>query len=430
MMKKSQALKIALKISIFLVFTIVLFGFWPFTTNAALSIATTPASNVRHSSAMLNGTLNEGSLSITGWFELGTNPNSLNMSTNPTYYNSLSSNYNALVSGLYNNTTYYFRAVAENFQGRIYGNILSFTTGYNPYYDTNNLNYESIYGTQPAITTNSATSISGNSAVLNGFVNGSNLATTAWFEWGINVSFTNSTAQNSYGYGVSAYNTTLTGLTPNTIYHFRAVAQNAKGRVFGNTVSFTTGSISYLNYPNQPISSELKASTNSAISISATSAKLSALIVNSGIIPSITWFEWGPTINLGEKTEIISTGNYPAVKHINTLSGLTPKTTYYFRAVAENNFSRSISETTYFITDTAESSKSAKSNDVLTENNEIKNSPTITPVELGASVFSAGFLPGNIFGWLLLIVLILFLILLTQRLFSSREARNGRLEHF
>src|SRR3989344_2674440 len=40
-------------------------------------------------------------------------------------------------------------------------------------------------------------------------------------------------------------------------------------------------------------------------------------------------------------------------------------------------------------------------------------------VLLGANVFGAGFLPGNIFGWLLLFILILLLVLLAKRIFDQ-----------
>lgn len=434
MNNKSIILKRAQKISTFLALIVMVFGFWPQTTQAALVVSTRNASNITYSSATLNGILNEGSLSITAWFELGTDPNNLSLSTSPKYYNSLSDDYSTSVGGLQDNTTYYFRTVAQNTEGRAYGNILSFKTSYQQY-NTNTNNNSSYYGSQPAITTNPATNVIGNSAILNAFVNGNGLATTAWFEWGTNTNFPNSTTQNYYGSSVSNYNITLTGLTPNTVYYFRAVAQNTKGRVFGNTVSFTTNSsyvgsnypLSYPTYyPTQATASYgLSTITDTASNVASTSAQLNGAITNQGNQASNTWFEWGTDFNLTNKTEIVSTGAYPLVKHINKLSGLNPGTTYYFRIVADNGLSRNAGAINHFTT----SGSAVGTNTKTTTNTTIKNSATVTPVNkdvestisnLGANAIGASFLPGNLFGWLLIIIFILLLVLLVQHSFAPK----------
>ena len=422
----NKTMKKAQKISILLIITLMTFGLWSPRANAALSITTNNASNVGYDRAILSGMLSEGSLPINAWFEFGTNPNSFNLATSPTYYNSLSSNFTAPISGLSSTTTYYFRAIAENSQGRVYGNILSFTTSYNPNYYTNNINPNYI-GAQPAITTNPATVISGNSAILNGFVNGNGLSTTAWFEWDTNTNFTNSTSQNYYGESMNSFNITLNNLYPNTLYYFRTVAQNPKGRVFGNTMSFVTGPMSYTNYSNnQFLSSDLRVNTNPATNIDNTSAQLNGLIVNSGTIPSDTYFEWGTTNSLGNKTEVISTGSLPAVRHANTINGLKSNTTYYFRAVANNGLVVKYGETNYFTTDNT----NTVNTNITNTTNTTKNTPTITPVSqderinIGASVIGSSFLPNNLFGWLLLFILILLVIVLAQRLFRPSPLRQ------
>ncbi len=430
---RNNVIKIAQKISLLLIVLIVVFGLWSGIAHATLSITTRNPSNVSHSSVVLNGVLNEGSLSITAWFELGTNPNNLTLSTSPKYYNSLSDNYSAPVSGLNSSTTYYFRAVAENSQGRVYGNILSFKTSYDPYYDRNYINNQSYYNSQPTITTNPAINIGANGAILNGFVNGNNLSTTAWFEWGTNTNFANSTTQKYYGNNVSNFNITLTELLPNTVYYFRAVAENSRGRVFGNTVSFTTSFTSYINYTNQETSSKLEAKTSSVTNIYSTGAQLNGLIINNGTIPSNTYFEWGTSTRLGNKTTIISTGVKPIVKHLNTITGLRPNTGYYFRAVAENNLSRSVGEITYFKTNPAISGKTnnpsisagVKDNAIIKSVDE--NDQLI--IDLGANVLGVGFLPGNSFGWLILIIFILILVLLMQYSFYPRALKQENTEN-
>lgn len=425
MNNKGKFYKKAQKISLFLLSLLVMFGLFSPTADAALTITTLNANNVTYNSATLKGILNEGSLSITGWFEFGTNPNHLDFTTNTQNYDSLSSSFSAPLTGLYTGTTYYFRAVAQNTQGRTYGNIMSFTTQYfNPSY-TQNTQDPNYTGTAPAINTNGFNNVTSNSVILSGYVNGNNLSTTAWFEWGpSNTTFANSTTQNEYGFGVSNFNITLIDLKPNTIYYFRAVAQNGKGRVFGNTLSFATTGVSYNTAPvnSNVYSNTLKASIKPATRVNATYAQLNALIINTGTTPSNTYFEWGKTNALGERTESISTGALPAVKHANTINNLTPDTTYYVRAVADNGTTKSISETTYFIT----SSK----NTTISSTKETENTPTITPLDkgenmfigLGANTISSGsFLPGNLFGWILFVLFILLLILLVQHLFLPQE---------
>ncbi|MEW6330692.1 MAG: DUF5050 domain-containing protein [Pseudomonadota bacterium] len=97
--------------------------------------------------------------------------------------------------------------------------------------------------TQPTATTNAATAITSNSAMLNGSVNPNGIATGAFFQWGTTISYGNTTPSQVIGSGTSAVNfiANLTGLAPNTVYHFRVVATNGSGgTTFGNDQSFTT----------------------------------------------------------------------------------------------------------------------------------------------------------------------------------------------
>ena len=94
--------------------------------------------------------------------------------------------------------------------------------------------------------------------------------------------------------------------------------------------------------------------TTQATQISERSAQLNSLI-NSGSTygynsPTNAWFEWGTTINLGNKTTTTAVGSLPSVQHADTLTGLNPGTTYYFRAVAENSYQRSVGSILSFCT--------------------------------------------------------------------------------
>jgi len=160
------------------------------------------------------------------------------------------------------------------------------------------------------------------------------------------------------------------------------------------------------------------------------------MVTNQGTIPSNTYFEWGTNTNLNNRTEIISTGAFPLVKHINKLNGLKPNTTYYFRLVAENGLARNVGATHYFTTNPGVVSTSTVQ--TTNETTTIDNSATITPVysersiesAIGANVFNAGFLPGSLFGWLLLIIFILLIAVLIQQTLNPVIIRQEhQLEH-
>ncbi|MCH8028668.1 MAG: hypothetical protein IH874_01895 [Candidatus Dadabacteria bacterium] len=183
------------------------------------------------SSAQLFGTVNSNGLSTTGWFEWGTTTSY----GNTTSAESLGSGTSVVqmlhtISGLFSNTTYHFRAVAQNSAGISLGTDMSFTTPPPPV-------------VPPTVTTDPATSVGSSSATLNGTVNPNGSPLTAWFEWGTTTSYGNTTTIINYGgSGTSPipFSWSISGLSPNTTYHFRTVAQNSAGISLGNDRTFTT----------------------------------------------------------------------------------------------------------------------------------------------------------------------------------------------
>jgi len=296
-------------------------------------------------------------------------------------------------------------------------------------------NYSQLY-----ITTTNATSITDTSATLNGLVNGSTLYSTynltTWFEYGTNTNLEYSTVQNNSNSGYADYATNISGLTASTIYYFRAVAQSPQGIVYGITNSFRT------NFTNVVINTSDNNSslapltptiiTNPATSIGSKSAEFNSLITNSVDNPSTTWFEWGPTPNLGEITPTVSIGLLSSAKHINTITGLAPGTTYYFRAGLENS-SIKIYGTTLSFTTNKGTVQSSNTPDKNTDNTAVTNTSVIqpvagsaTPAGLGASIIGSGFFfPVGILGWLLLIILILVLTLLGKHLYRNFSNKKG-----
>ena len=202
------------------------------------------------------------------------------------------------------------------------------------------------FGSVPSATTNSASNIGQNYATLNSSVNPNNSNTNIWFEYGTTQSLGNTIGNQSIGNGSSIIYPTayLSGLTSNTTYYYRVVAQNSYGTSYGSILSFTGGlSISGTgNYPNVTVSPATYIATNSAF-------------INGFVNPNnsltTTWFEWGIDLNLSNKTQIQSAGaGAISVPMAYILSNLYPSTTYYFKLVGQNQYGTSYSDILKFTT--------------------------------------------------------------------------------
>jgi alpha-tubulin suppressor-like RCC1 family protein len=90
--------------------------------------------------------------------------------------------------------------------------------------------------------TRPAVAIRHDTANLTGFVAPNGFATTAWFEWGTNLSYGQSTSLLDAGAGNGLVHLTqeLTGLIAGQAIHFRLVASNASQTVFGMEQQFVT----------------------------------------------------------------------------------------------------------------------------------------------------------------------------------------------
>lgn len=306
------------------------------TANGATSGSTLPAvttnnaTSISQNGATLNGYESSNGTNVNTWFEWGTTQ-SFGNTTPITYYGTGAVSFNSMLYGLMPNTTYYYRAVASNGQGTVYGNMVSFTTGYSG----SSGSYGSI------VTTNSATSIAQDSAILNGYVtpNGSN--TNAWFEWGTTQSLGNATPSINYGTNPTSFNNTLYGLMQNTTYYYRAVANNGQGNVYGTITSFMTGNSNYNNYCGtwgwgyNCGSGYVMVSTRNT-DTSGDFAVLNGYVDPNGTNDTVRWFEWGGSQSFGNSTQKLSQGNV-ASNFSATLTGLVPNTTYYYRAAARNS---------------------------------------------------------------------------------------------
>lgn len=290
-------------------------------TGTSLPTVTTSNANITsQNSATLNGYVNANGSNVSAWFEYGTTQSFGN--TTPTVnYGNTSTSFSNSIYNLTPGTTYYYHAVAQNAQGFVYGNTLTFTTSGNNY--SNNV---------VSVNTRNA-DVSGTYASLNGYVDPNfSSDTVRWFEWGVTQNLGNVTPMLSQGTSASVFSASITNLSANTTYYYRAVARNSYGTVYGSILSFTTtGQTSYTTGSVPAVSTLL------ATELTGTTARLNGLVFSSGD-QSNAWFEWGTTPTLGTKTQSTTVGNLPAVKHSDYISGLTSGQTYYYRVVAQNTY--------------------------------------------------------------------------------------------
>jgi hypothetical protein len=150
-------------------------------------------------------------------------------------------------------------------------------------------------GSAPTVSTYSATSISQNSAILNGSVDPNNSPTNVWFAYGTTQSLGYTIGYQSVGSGNSFVNVSysLPNLQPNTTYYYQVVAQNSYGTTYGSILSFTTQ-----QQQIPPSGSAPTVSTYSATSISQNSAILNGS-VDPNNSPTNVWFAYGTTQSLG-----------------------------------------------------------------------------------------------------------------------------------
>jgi hypothetical protein len=111
-------------------------------------------------------------------------------------------------------------------------------------------------GAAPAVTTGGASAVSANGARVTGTVNPGGEPTGVYFEYGTTTRYGSRTADASAGAGTRARSvaSTLGGLRPNTVYHYRLVASNPSGVRSGADRTFRTR--------RQPLGFQLAATPN------------------------------------------------------------------------------------------------------------------------------------------------------------------------
>ena len=296
-------------------------------------VITGPATNPGQTSATLTGHVDPaGGGNVTGChFEYGTDTSySLgSVPCSPPAPFSSPTDVSAEISALTSDTTYHYRLVATNTNGTNRGPDQTFT----PHAVAN-------------LSTEAATNVTPTGARLNGSFLGNGEDTHYYFEWGTDTSYGNTTpappgADAGSGGGPTFESTDLTGLIPQTEYHYRIVASNSVGTSRGEDQSFVS----------LPAVAELK--TEAATNVTPTGARLNGSFLGNSE-DTHYYFEWGSTESFGSTTALppgedagSGLGTIPVLAD---LSGLTPASSYYFRIVATNGVGTTTGNTETLLT--------------------------------------------------------------------------------
>ena len=278
-----------------------------FTTPAKPTVVTTVATSIGGTAASLNATVTPNGYATTAFFQYGTTTSYGSTSgTQNAGSGSSSTTVTMGISGLSSLTTYHFRAVATNSAGTNYGTDSTFTTS-----------------APPTVTTSAATSISGGSATLGASVTPNGFATNVSFQYGTTTFYGSTSGSQSAGSGTAAVavTTAVNGLAGQTTYHYRAVATNSAGTVYGADQTFAT-----LAQPTF--------GANPTVYAGVSDTEISGTINPNGAGTDL-YFQYGTSTAYTSQTVGIYVGTGTAPVTINVLlPGLAPSTTYHYRLLA------------------------------------------------------------------------------------------------
>jgi hypothetical protein len=237
--------------------------------------------------------------------------------TNATVYKDL--------TGLDEDTKYYYRCVGENNEGTDTGSVKNFTTDEDGGSTSD----------KPSVTTLSADNVDGDSARLRCEVDTNGDNADIWFEWGEDSGLDEDTSKVSVSDNETSkvVTKTITGLDEDTKYYFRCRIEDDGGETdTGSTKNFTTDENGGHTSGDTPV-----VTTLTPTAVTQTSGVLRGDVDANGSDTNV-WFKWGTSANsLTRDTSSEDVGDSDNVEFDFTLTNLTANTTYFYRAVAEND---------------------------------------------------------------------------------------------
>jgi phosphodiesterase/alkaline phosphatase D-like protein len=266
------------------------------------------ASKVARTSAILHGLINGDGKVAKYRFQLGQSE-ALGSETSSQPAGAGEEKASAEMNGLKAGTPYFFRLVTENEDGVNYGALRQFTTA------------PPVEG----LSTGPAEAVTTSEATVTGALTPNGIETHYYFQWGKTSAYGNSTPPGTASAGKEAVKSRLSGLTPNTTYHYRLVGENELGTTSGEDTQFTTSGPPRV--------------TSEATSVEGHEAATIHARVNPDKLETKYHFEYGETTAYGTEVPhggaIIAAGEAPVAESA-PLTGLKIGTTYHFRVVASN----------------------------------------------------------------------------------------------
>jgi autotransporter-associated beta strand protein len=223
------------------------------------------------------------------------------------------------VTGLTPGTTYHYRLVGTSTAGNAFGEDVAFIAG------------QASLGTGiptavPDAVTLDALSVTGSSALLQGWANPQGGTTFVSFEYGLTDAYGNATTARGIGSGTDAATVIqqISGLQAGVTYHFRLVATNSLGKSYGEDRTFSTGFLAPL------------ATTGGATPLAAGGVHLAGTVRARGASADV-FFEYGTDgVNFPNRVQ----ADQPAVTGDTevsvgvSLTNLPTNVTYHYRALA------------------------------------------------------------------------------------------------
>ena len=163
--------------------------------------------------------------------------------------------------------------------------------------------------------------VSTTSATLAGGVFPNGRDTSYWWEYGTTTAYGQQTTATDAGPGTSPVTATssLSGLQPDTTYHYRLVAQNSFGISYGYDYSFATSG------PTPTVGGL------SATPTSTTAVTLGGAVNPEGTTGANYYFDYGTTSAYGHSTTPVSVSGTANISASAVVTGLAPGTTYHYR---------------------------------------------------------------------------------------------------
>ncbi len=185
------------------------------------------------------------------------------------------------------------------------------------------------FATDPLVNTTAASGITGVGATLNGTINASNFTVNSFFDYGLTTAYGTSVAgvpASVTGNTVTGISVVIGGLSPSTLYHYRARGVTTTAlTAYGPDLTFTTSAI-----PATVV-------TNAATAVTATTATLNGTVNANNSSTTVT-FNYGLTTAYGTTVPgVPSTVTGSSVTTVTAaITGLAPGTLYHFRVSGVN----------------------------------------------------------------------------------------------